>query len=198
MRRPLDNIIRMPRERDTRPSIRLRENLRRPRRLLGNIDHPGGGIRAPDDDWGRAAYPSCSLGCPAMPRRLEQAYFTAISAVTVTGHTVVSTPEYWSAFGHVVIFLLMMVGGLGFMVISTFLLVIMGDRTTIQQRALTRGLMSDAAGVETDAGDPVIWQPGDGDSAGDLPAGVDDIPDADHGAGGPRCFDRPGPSTSSG
>ena len=34
------------------------------------------------------------------------------------------------------------------MVISTFLLLIMGDRTTIQQRALTRGLMSDAAGVK--------------------------------------------------
>ena len=79
---------------------------------------------------------------------LEVAYFTAISAVTVTGHTVVSTPDYWAPFGHVVIFLLMLVGGLGFMVISTFLLLILGDRTTIQQRALTRGLMSDAAGVK--------------------------------------------------
>lgn len=79
---------------------------------------------------------------------VEVAYFTAISAVTVTGHTVVSTPEYWTSFGHAVIFLLMLVGGLGFMVISTFLLVLLGDRTTIQQRALTRGLMSDAAGVK--------------------------------------------------
>ena len=60
----------------------------------------------------------------------------------------VSTPDYWAPFGHVVIFLLMLVGGLGFMVISTFLLLIMGDRTTIQQRALTRGLMSDSAGVK--------------------------------------------------
>ena len=68
--------------------------------------------------------------------------------MTVTGHTVVSTPEYWSAFGQAVIFLLMLVGGLGFMVISTFLLLLLGDRTTIQQRALTRGMMSDAAGVK--------------------------------------------------
>lgn len=82
------------------------------------------------------------------PTPLEHAYFTSISATTVTGHTVVSTPDYWSPFGHAVIFLLMLIGGLGFMVISTFLLLFLGDRTTIQQRALTRGLMSDAAGVK--------------------------------------------------
>ena len=92
------------------------------------------------------ALPVSSVSGESAP--LEHAYFTAISAVTVTGHTVVSTPDYWSPFGHVVIFLLMLVGGLGFMVISTFLLLILGDRTTIQQRALTRGLMSDAAGVK--------------------------------------------------
>ncbi len=79
---------------------------------------------------------------------MDVAFFTAISAVTVTGHTVVSTPDYWAPFGHVVIFTLMLVGGLGFMVISTFLLLILGDRTTMQQRALTRGLMGDAAGVK--------------------------------------------------
>ena len=35
---------------------------------------------------------------------LESGYFTAISAVTVTGHTVVSTPDYWAPFGQIVIF----------------------------------------------------------------------------------------------
>ena len=95
---------------------------------------------------GLLTLPFASVSGESAP--LQVAYFTAISAVTVTGHTVVSTPEYWSAFGQAVIFLLMLVGGLGFMVISTFLLLLLGDRTTIQQRALTRGMMSDAAGVK--------------------------------------------------
>ena len=95
---------------------------------------------------GLLTLPFASISGESTP--LQVAYFTAISAVTVTGHTVVSTPDYWSAFGQVVIFLLMLVGGLGFMVISTFLLLILGNRTTIQQRVLTRGLMSDAAGAK--------------------------------------------------
>ena len=145
--RPLDNIIRMPRERDVPPSIQLRENLRRPRRLLGiSAILVGAFVVLMTVGAGLLTLPIASLSSESTP--LQHAYFTAISAVTVTGHTVVSTPDYWSAFGQVVIFLLMLVGGLGFMVISTFLLLILGDRTTIQQRALTRGLMSDAAGVK--------------------------------------------------
>ena len=67
---------------------------------------------------------------------LDLAYFTAISAVTVTGHTVVNTSTYWSAFGQVIIFLLMLVGGLGFMVLATFLLILLGGRSTLQERLL--------------------------------------------------------------
>ena len=147
MRRPLDNIIRMPRERDTPPSIRLRENLRRPRRLLGiSTILVAAFVLLMTIGAALLTLPAASVSGDSTP--LEHAYFTAISATTVTGHTVVSTPDYWSPFGHAVIFLLVLVGGLGFMVISTFLLLILGDRTTIQQRALTRGLMSDAAGVK--------------------------------------------------
>ena len=145
--RPLDNIIRMPRERDTPSSVELRETLRRPRRLLGiSTILVAAFVLLMTIGAALLALPVSSVSGESAP--LEHAYFTAISAVTVTGHTVVSTPDYWSQFGHVVIFLLMLVGGLGFMVISTFLLLILGDRTTIQQRALTRGLMSDAAGVK--------------------------------------------------
>ena len=60
---------------------------------------------------------------------LDLAYFTAISAVTVTGHTVVNTSTYWSPFGQVIIFLLMLVGGLGFMVLATFLLILLVNTT---------------------------------------------------------------------
>lgn len=78
---------------------------------------------------------------------METAYFTSVSAVTVTGHIVVETPEYWSSFGQAVIFGLMLVGGLGFMVVSTFILLLIGQRSTLQERILTRALMRDTVGV---------------------------------------------------
>ncbi len=74
-------------------------------------------------------------------------FFTAISAATVTGHTVVNSSTYWSGFGQLILFILMIVGGLGFMVVSTFLLLIIGQRSTLQERLLTRGLMRDTVGV---------------------------------------------------
>ena len=79
---------------------------------------------------------------------LDISFFTAISAVTVTGHTVVPTSTYWSGFGQGVIFLLMLVGGLGFMVVSTFLLLVIGQRSTLQERLLSSGFMRDTVGVE--------------------------------------------------
>ena len=146
-RRPIDDIIRVRRRRDVPPTIRLNETLRRPRRLLGvSTMLIAAFVLLMSVGAGFLTLPIASVSGESAP--LQVAYFTAISAVTVTGHTVVSTPDYWTSFGHAVIFLLMMVGGLGFMVISTFLLLVLGDRTTIQQRALTRGLMSDAAGVK--------------------------------------------------
>ena len=79
---------------------------------------------------------------------LETAFFTSVSAVTVTGHTVVETSTYWSVFGQAIIFALMLVGGLGFMVISTFILLLIGQRSTLQERLLTRDLMRDTVGVD--------------------------------------------------
>ncbi|PKB64854.1 MAG: hypothetical protein BZY80_01625 [SAR202 cluster bacterium Io17-Chloro-G2] len=79
---------------------------------------------------------------------LDTSFFTAVSALTVTGHTVVSTGTYWSGFGQALIFTLMLVGGLGFMVVSTFLLLLIGHRSTLQERMLTQGLMQDTVGVE--------------------------------------------------
>ena len=78
---------------------------------------------------------------------LEVSFFTSVSATTVTGHTVVGTGTYWSPFGQGVIFVLMLVGGLGFMVISTFLLLLMGQRSTLPERMLSSGLMQDTVGV---------------------------------------------------
>lgn len=78
---------------------------------------------------------------------LDISFFTAVSATTVTGHTAVPTSTYWSIFGQAVIFVLMLVGGLGFMVLSTFLLLLMGQRSTLPERMVSSGLMQDTVGV---------------------------------------------------
>ena len=145
--RQIDEFIRLRRNRDAPPSIRLSETFRRPKRLLGAstmlvlsfalLMSVGAGL---------LTLPISSVSGQSAP--LQVAYFTAISSVTVTGHTVVSTPDYWTSFGHAVIFVLMLVGGLGFMVTSTFLLLVLGSRTTIQMRAVARDLMSDTSGAK--------------------------------------------------
>ncbi|MQG17385.1 MAG: hypothetical protein FI721_05795 [SAR202 cluster bacterium] len=68
------------------------------------------------------------------------AFLTATSAATVTGHTAVPTAEYWSSFGHLVIFAMMTIGGLGFMTAATFILIIIGQRSTLPQRLLMRDM----------------------------------------------------------
>ena len=62
------------------------------------------------------------------------AFFTATSAVTVTGLVVVDTPVYWSATGQAVILTLILIGGLGWMTVAGFLLIILGQRITLSQR----------------------------------------------------------------
>ena len=66
-------------------------------------------------------------GVGASPR---VAFFTAISASTVTGLVVVDTPVFWSQFGKAVIFTLMLVGGLEFITAATVLISVIGRRAT--------------------------------------------------------------------
>jgi trk system potassium uptake protein TrkH len=66
------------------------------------------------------------------------AFFTATSAVTVTGLVIEDTGLYWTRIGQVMILALMFVGGLGFMTIATFLLVLIGQRVTMAQRLLVK------------------------------------------------------------
>lgn len=63
---------------------------------------------------------------------LLDALFTSVSATCVTGLAVVDTPTAFTAFGEVVILLLIQVGGLGIMVLSTFATVILGGRLTLR------------------------------------------------------------------
>ena len=66
------------------------------------------------------------------------AFFTATSAVTVTGLVVVDTPTYWSFTGQLIIMILVFTGGLGIMTSATMFLVLIGQRITLANRLLVR------------------------------------------------------------
>lgn len=66
------------------------------------------------------------------------ALFTSTSAVCVTGLVVLDTGTYWSTFGQVVILLLIQLGGFGFMISSTLLLLVLRRRATLRDRILLR------------------------------------------------------------
>ena len=66
------------------------------------------------------------------------ALFTATSAVCVTGLVVVNTASYWSSLGHVIILILFQVGGIGFMISATALILLSGRRATVRERVLLR------------------------------------------------------------
>ncbi len=65
------------------------------------------------------------------------ALFTATSAVCVTGLVVVDTGTYWSYFGQSVILLLIQAGGFGIMTGTTLILIGLGRKVGLQQRAAT-------------------------------------------------------------
>ena len=59
---------------------------------------------------------------------LFNSLFTATSAVCVTGLVAVDTGTTFSLFGQVVLIILIQVGGLGFMVFATMIMVMLGRR----------------------------------------------------------------------
>ncbi len=65
-----------------------------------------------------------------------EAWVTSISALTVTGLTIVNTGNHWSLFGQAVILILIQVGGLGLIVLTTLLLIILGYRMNLGYRVL--------------------------------------------------------------
>ncbi len=65
----------------------------------------------------------------------NEALFTATSAVCVTGLIVQDTATYWSAFGHVIIILLIQIGGLGVVTVAAALQLLSGRKITLLQRS---------------------------------------------------------------
>ena len=66
------------------------------------------------------------------------AFFTATSAVSVTGLIVEDTPTYWSMFGQGVILLLFQVGGFGIMTAATLLGIVAGRSFRLRDRLATQ------------------------------------------------------------
>lgn len=73
------------------------------------------------------------LGEAVMP-----ALFTSASAVTVTGLSTVETATYWTGAGHVVILIMMQVGGLGIVTFATVLGILVGGRLSVRTSLLAQ------------------------------------------------------------
>ncbi|HHV63236.1 MAG TPA: Trk family potassium uptake protein [Firmicutes bacterium] len=76
------------------------------------------------------------------PLRFINALFTATSAVCVTGLVVVDTHDQFSLFGQLVIILLIQAGGLGIMVVSTLIALVLGRRIGLRGRILIQEAMN--------------------------------------------------------
>ena len=67
---------------------------------------------------------------------LIDAFFTAASSTCVTGLIVVDTGSFFTHFGQAIILLLMQIGGLGIMSMSTFFLIMIGKKLTLRERII--------------------------------------------------------------
>lgn len=68
------------------------------------------------------------------PTDFITALFTATSATCVTGLVVVDTGTYWSHFGHLIILLLIQIGGLSYAVLATGMMLLLNRRIQIRER----------------------------------------------------------------
>ncbi|MBN2018272.1 MAG: hypothetical protein JW794_09125 [Candidatus Cloacimonetes bacterium] len=70
--------------------------------------------------------------------------FTATSATCVTGLIVLDTGADFSSFGHIIILILMQIGGLGIMTFSTTLIMLFGKQISLQGQSLLQGVLGEA------------------------------------------------------
>ena len=64
------------------------------------------------------------------------ALFTATTSVCVTGLVVVTTASYWSLFGKIVILILIQIGGVGVITITTTIMMLLGKKLSLSSRML--------------------------------------------------------------
>ncbi len=68
------------------------------------------------------------------PVSLVDALFTVTSAITATGLTVIDTAKDLTLTGQLLVLLLIQIGGLGYMTLTTFFLIILGRRIGLKER----------------------------------------------------------------
>ncbi|GGO02678.1 TrkH family potassium uptake protein [Saccharibacillus kuerlensis] len=76
------------------------------------------------------------------PLPLIDAFFTATSAVCVTGLVIVDTGTFFNAFGQTVIMVLIQVGGLGFMTMATLFALVFQRRISLRDRLVLQEAMN--------------------------------------------------------
>lgn len=76
------------------------------------------------------------------------ALFTATTSVCVTGLTVVDTFSYWSIFGHVVILVLIQIGGFGIITVISMIMLLTQKKFSLGDRKM----LQDALNLDTDSG----------------------------------------------
>ena len=72
----------------------------------------------------------------------ECAFFTATSAVCVTGLIIKDTASYWSSFGQAVILILIQLGGLGVVTVALFIEILAGKKLSLMERDLAEDSIS--------------------------------------------------------
>ena len=73
---------------------------------------------------------------------IRKALFTSTSAVCVTGLSIIDVVAVLSGFGQGVLLGLIQIGGLGFMVFTTFIMITLGKRISLRNRLLIRESMN--------------------------------------------------------
>ncbi len=75
--------------------------------------------------------------------KFVDAFFTATSAVCVTGLTVVDTAAYLSVWGQLTVMLLIQIGGLGIMILSFFAIFLVRRRVSLADKMLLSYMLSE-------------------------------------------------------
>ena len=72
----------------------------------------------------------------------SKTWFTATSAVCVTGLVVFDTASYWSGFGQLIILIMIQIGGLGVISVASFLSMLAGRKISLMQRQTMQNALS--------------------------------------------------------
>ena len=79
---------------------------------------------------------------PDIELRFIDALFTATSAVCVTGLIVMDTPTEFTVFGQLIILMLIQIGGLGYALMATLILLALGHRIGLRDRMMLAETLS--------------------------------------------------------